>query len=120
MKLRTLLRGMTLVSALTWLGGCAYIIVGQRIHLEQTNALVRGTTTESEVLKLFGQPSSITRKEGEALTVYTFKDLAHTSFGIPFPLLQVGKAADKGTVLNVVFKNGVVVDYEVIKMQETY
>ena len=108
---------------LVWIvlaSGCTYIVVGHRFDVDDVERLVPGVTTAQQALETFGQPSTVTRKGADEVTVYTFKNLRMTSFGLPFPILHIGKAADRGDMLNIVVKHGVVMDYELVKQQGGY
>ena len=103
-----------------FLSSCTYMWVGHKIDPKHVQEIRIGSTTEQAVLDAFGRPDTIALKGAEGVRVLIYKNFRHTGLALPFPFLQVGKTADKGYVLTVLLKDGVVINYEFVHMQGAY
>ncbi len=103
-----------LLAAVFLVNGCAIISHGrfEAISEEQVDALKIGVSTKEEVIALLGKPQQIMRKPNE-VEVLVYSHGFERNIAIPF-LLSIGRAAGSGQNLKVIFKKGIVVDYEYI------
>lgn len=99
---------------------CSYVMVGHKIDPDVVEKVNPGVTTEQEIMELFGKPAAVSFNKTEGITTYTFKNLRNTSLILPIPFLALGKSADKGYMLNVYVKEGLVLNYDLIRFRGSY
>lgn len=91
--------------------GCALIYHGHEINDEQIASIRVGVTTEQELLSRLGMPDAVIQKQTEGVRVFQYKDFTSFGVGIPF-LISLGRARQRGQMMNVMIKEGKVVEVE--------
>ena len=94
-----------LLIAVLGVQGCSISWIGRQIKKESLNSFLVGKTTPSDVEKALGMPENVMIKPQEQITVYVYQSIVNTSLGLPFPI-TLGRSKQKGIVLNVIFKDG--------------
>ena len=112
-------RFLACVTMWACIGGCALVSQGHNIDETAIKSIQPGVTTEAALLRLMGSPEIIIRKHAEEITVYQYKDVRVLSIGLPFPV-SIGRLTQTGRILNVMIKNGIVLNYEESEMKERF
>jgi hypothetical protein len=101
------------------IGGCALIYQGHTIDENAIKSIQPGITTEEALVRILGSPETMIKKHAEGITVYQYKYIRILSVGIPFPV-SIGRITQNGRALNIMVKNGKVMDYEDSEMKERF
>lgn len=106
-----------LLSAALLLQGCMASWTGHAIARARLAGFVPGQTTPAEVEAALGKPENVVFKSAGRVTVYVYQSLRTVNLGLPF-MVSVGRSAQKGATLNIVFKEGVFREYELVEMKQ--
>lgn len=109
-----------LAAAVLFLSGCSLGFQGHHLDQRIIASLRPGITTEQELIHMLGEPEALTSKRSEGVKVYQYRNLRVFSVGIPFFILSVGRGKQSGRTLNVIVKDGTVVDYEETVFSERF
>ena len=98
--------------------GCAITWTGHGVPMNSLGKLEIGKTTPAEVEVLLGKPEDVLSKPYEQTTVYVYRSVVSTSAWLGIPGFSVGRAKQTGFVLNVYFKNGVLLGHDITELKE--
>ena len=110
-------RSLLFVGMFLLLQGCMLSSTGQKIAVQRLSAFQVDVTTPADVEAALGPPENVAQKPMEQMVVYVYQDITTLAIGVPFPL-SVARARQKGTTLNVIFKNGLFKGYELVEMKQ--
>ena len=113
MKRSLLFVGMCLV-----LQGCMLSWIGQPIATERLSTFRADVTTPADVEAALGPPDNVTHKPAEQLVVFTYQHIVSLGVGMPLLAISATRARQRGSVLNVMFKNGLFKGYELVEMKQ--
>jgi hypothetical protein len=106
---------MTGILVALWLmalQGCSLIFQGHHLDDADVAAIQLDITTEQDLKILLGTPDAVIYKRAEQITIYQYKDLHVMTVAIPVVPITVGRAKQNGMLLNIILKDGKVIDFE--------
>lgn len=99
------------------LQGCVATWTGHGIPREKLAGFAPGQTTPAEVEAALGKPENVMFKSANRVTIYVYQAVRSMNLGLPLPI-SLGRSAQKGITLHVVFKEGVFQEYELVEMKQ--